>query len=208
MLVLKQYGITLTRIDETNIELVRYWRNQSDILNFMEYRSYITPANQKKWFATINNKWNYYFIIEFENKKIGLINVKNYKPHEGFGEGGIFIWDKDYLYSFAPAFSSLCLLNFMLVKLNVCKKSRIRILKNNQGAIDYNKMLGYKLLPNQENEFNQMYELDIQDYLLQSLKLNAAAKILSDHANELEFEGEVSEKNIDEINHLLISKTL
>jgi len=76
MLVLKQYGVTLTRIDEANIELVRYWRNQSDIINFMEYKNYITPSNQKKWFASVNNKWNYYFIIEFENKKIGLINVK------------------------------------------------------------------------------------------------------------------------------------
>ena len=207
MLVLKQYGVTLTRIDEANIELVRYWRNQSDIINFMEYKNYITPSNQKKWFASVNNKWNYYFIIEFENKKIGLINVKNYMPHEGFGEGGIFIWDKDYLYSFAPAFSSLCLLNFMLVKLNVCKKSRIRILNNNQRAIDYNKMLGYKLLPNQEAEVNQLYELDIQNYLLQSMKLNAAAKILSDNANELEFVGDKSENNIDEINQLLINKT-
>jgi hypothetical protein len=47
MLVLKQYGVTLTRIDEANIELVRYWRNQSDIINFMEYKNYITPSNQK-----------------------------------------------------------------------------------------------------------------------------------------------------------------
>lgn len=208
MLILKQYGVTLTRIDKTHVELVRYWRNQSDINNFMEFKNYITPSNQKKWFASIDNKWNYYFIIEFENKKIGLINVKNYKPSEGFGEGGIFIWDKDYLYSFAPAFSSLCLLNFMFVKLNLCKKSRVRILKNNQRAIDYNKMLGYKLLPNQENEINQLYELDIQDYLSHSVKLNGAAKILSDNTNELEFEGEVSEKSIDEINQLLIRKTL
>jgi hypothetical protein len=95
----------------------------------------------------------------------------------------------------------------MLVKLNVCKKSRIRILNNNQRAIDYNKMLGYKLLPNQEAEVNQLYELDIQDYLLQSMKLNAAAKILSDNANELEFVGDKSENNIDEINQLLINKT-
>jgi UDP-4-amino-4,6-dideoxy-N-acetyl-beta-L-altrosamine N-acetyltransferase len=208
MLTLKQYGITLTRIDENNIELIRYWRNQSDIITFMEHKSYITPCDQKKWFSTINNKLNYYFIIEFENKKIGLINVKNYSPNEGFGEGGIFIWDKNYLHSFAPAFSSLCLLNFMLVKLNVCKKSRIRVLKNNQRAIDYNKMLGYKLLPNQEMETNQLYELDIKDYLRQSIKLNNAAKILSDSDSELKYDGDICEKNIDEINQLLINKTL
>jgi hypothetical protein len=71
MLILKQYGVTLTRIQEKDIELIRYWRNQSDIVNFMEYKNYIFPEAQKKWFASIDNKLNYYFIIEFENKKIG-----------------------------------------------------------------------------------------------------------------------------------------
>ena len=48
MLILKQYGVTLTRIQEKDIELIRYWRNQSDIVNFMEYKNYIFPEAQKK----------------------------------------------------------------------------------------------------------------------------------------------------------------
>ena len=139
MLILKQYGVTLTRIQEKDIELIRYWRNQSDIVNFMEYKNYIFPEAQKKWFASIDNKLNYYFIIEFENKKIGLINVKNYDRIGGFAEGGIFICDKNYIGSFAAVFSSLCLLNFMLLKVNVCAKSRIRILgKDNSTEIKSN----------------------------------------------------------------------
>ena len=165
MLVLKQYGVSLIRVQEKDIELIRYWRNQSDIVNFMEYKNYIFPDAQKKWFTSIDNKLNYYFIIEFENKKIGLINVKNYDRLAGFGEGGIFIWDKNYVGSFAAVFSSLCLLNFMLLKVNVCSKSRVRILSNNDRAIHYNKLLGYKLISGQERELNQLYELDVNDYL-------------------------------------------
>jgi len=207
MLILKQYGVTLTRIQEKDIELIRYWRNQSDIVNFMEYKNYIFPEAQKKWFASIDNKLNYYFIIEFENKKIGLINVKNYDRIAGFGEGGIFIWDKNYIGSFAAVFSSLCLLNFMLLKVSVSIKSRVRILSTNDSAIHYNKLLGYKLLQDQEKELNQLYELDVKDYLLIGEKLNKAAQALADDSS-LIYYGDVSEKNIDEINNLLIYKAI
>jgi hypothetical protein len=208
MLVLKQYGVSLIRVQEKDIELIRYWRNQSDIVNFMEYKNYIFPDAQKKWFASIDNKLNYYFIIEFENKKIGLINVKNYDRLAGFGEGGIFIWDKNYVGSFAAVFSSLCLLNFMLLKVNVCSKSRVRILSNNDRAIHYNKLLGYKLISGQERELNQLYELDVNDYLQMGEKLNKAAQALADMDNNLIYYGDASEKNIEEINALLIGKTV
>jgi UDP-4-amino-4,6-dideoxy-N-acetyl-beta-L-altrosamine N-acetyltransferase len=203
MLILEQYGVRLVRIQEKDIELVRYWRNQSDIANYMEYRNYITAEAQVKWFHSINNKYNYYFIIEFEGKQVGLINTKNYDPALGFGEGGIFIWDKEYIHSFAAVFASLCLLNFMLVKIGVCKISRIRILRNNHGAIQYNKLLGYKLMPGQEDVENQMYELSIEDYLKYGEKLNKAASILSDNHSELKYSGEPGEENMDAINALL-----
>jgi RimJ/RimL family protein N-acetyltransferase len=204
MLILEQYGVRLVRIQEKDIELVRCWRNQSDIANYMEYRNYITEEAQKKWFQSVNNKFNYYFIIEFENKQVGLINVKNYDPELGFGEGGIFISDKEYILSFAAVFATLCLLNFMLVKLGICKISRIRILRNNERAIHYNKMLGYKLLPGQEEIENQLYELHIDDYITAGAKLNKAAALLAEEKSELKYSGTVSEKNIDAINQLLM----
>lgn len=208
MLVLEQYGVRLRRMTAKDAELVRYWRNQSDIANFMEYRNYITPAAQIAWFASINNKNNYYFIIEFEGRRIGLINAKDYNDEAGFGEGGIFIWDKDYIGSLAAVFSSLCLLNFLLVKINVCRKSRVRILKTNERAIQYNKMLGYKLLPGQEHVLNQLYELDLDDYLVAGKKLNKAAAVLSDTGPELRYDGEPDDTLDPRINELLIHKSL
>ena len=156
MIVLEQYGVKLTRLQLKDIELVRYWRNQSNIANYMEYRNYITPQSQIKWFKKINNPYNYYFIIEYENKKVGLINSKDYNPNMGFGEGGIFIWDKNYIDSFVAIYSTLCLLNFVFFELKANTISMIRVLSNNQKAINYNKMIGYKLLPNQDNELNQL----------------------------------------------------
>lgn len=203
MLILEQYGVRLVRIQEQDIELVRSWRNQSDVSNFMEYKNQISAEEQKLWFKSINNKYNYYFIIEFENKKVGLINVKNYDPKLGFGEGGIFISDKDYINSFAAVFATLCLMNFMFIKLNICEISRIRILKNNERAIHYNKLLGYKLIQGQEEIENQLYELHINDFKTLGAKLNQAASILSENNSELKYSGNVSEENIEAINKLL-----
>ena len=203
MLVLEQYGVRLVRVQEKDIEMVRNWRNQSDIANYMEYRNFITPEAQKIWFKSVNNRNNYYFIIEFEGKQVGLINAKNYDAGLGFGEGGIFISDKDYISSFAAVFATLCLLNFMFLKLNVSKISRIRILRDNDRAIHYNKLLGYKLLSDQEHVDNQLYELHVDDYKTIGAKLNKAAAILSDQNAELKYSGEVCDENMEAINALL-----
>lgn len=206
MLTINQYGVTLKRITEEDIELLRYWRNQQSVKMFMDYREYITPEMQKKWFASVSNKFNYYFIIEFEGKKVGLINAKDFSYENGFGEGGIFIWDQDYINSFAAVFSTLCVLNFVFFKVKLCKLSRARILKDNDRAIHYNQLIGYKLLPNQEDVVNQLYELTQEDYIKNATKLNKAAEMLNNGNGEITFSGTVSDKNLDEINALLSSK--
>lgn len=202
MLTLEQYGVKLTRLQEEDIELVRHWRNQAEISNYMEYRLNITAEQQAKWFQSINNKYNYYFIIQYEGKKVGLINAKDYRPAEGFGEGGIFIWDKDYINSFVAVFATLCLLNFSFLAVKL-RKSRARILRDNDRAIHYNKLIGYKLLPGQEDVNNQLYELTVEDYLANSSKLNNAATALCDGKGVARYTGQPGDENMDEINELL-----
>lgn len=203
MLVIEQYGVKLKRLAEEDIELVRRWRNQSEVANYMEYRKHITAEAQKEWFKTVNNKFNYYFVIEFEGKKVGVINAKNYSPDLGFGEGGIFIGDKNYIHSFAAVFATLCLLNFFFITLKLCEKSRARILRTNKKAIHYNRLIGYKMLPDQENVYNQLYELTLEDYLKHGAKLNKAAAILNNDDAKLTYKGTICEENGEEINNLL-----
>src|SRR5687768_9562707 len=107
MLILEQYGIRLSRVQKKDIEMIRKWRNQKCVSDFMEYKKHISRWAQWLWFRKINNKLNYYFIIEFEGKKIGVINAKNYNPELGFAEGGIFIGDQEYLGSFVSVYSTL-----------------------------------------------------------------------------------------------------
>lgn len=207
MLILEQFDVRLIRLSEEDLELIRSWRNAAHVVNQMIYREYITPEMQQSWFQTINNKYNYYFVIEFEGKKVGLINAKNYNPEIGFGEGGIFIGEPDFEHSFAAVYASLTLLNFVFYMMTSIEVSRIRILKDNVRAIQYNKMLGYELLQNQENTDNQLYALTKERYKKQGLKLNKAASLFCSGSNLMKLSGTPSENNLDEINQLLLNQT-
>jgi RimJ/RimL family protein N-acetyltransferase len=205
MLILQQFDIQLIRLEKEDIELVRNWRNAAHVSNQMIYRAYITEEMQVKWFESINNPYNYYFIIVFEGKKVGLINAKNYDLENGFGEGGIFIGETDYELSFAAVFASLTLLNFVFYMLPNIHISRIRILKENLRAIHYNKLLGYEIIGESKEGMDYMLELTRERYLEKGMKMNKAATLFSEGAPEMMLIGEPSPNFLPEINDLLIN---
>ena len=159
-----KYGITLVRLTEDKIELVRNWRNDPKIAQYMEFKEFITPEMQLNWFHIINDNNNYFFIIEFEGNEIGLVNVKNIDYDESIGEGGIFIYDDGYLNSDLSFRTSLCLNDFCFETLQL-KRLQAHILRDNKRAIQFNKFIGYKLSDNQENIQNQLYYLTKEDFI-------------------------------------------
>ena len=207
MLILEQFDVRLIRLQREDLELVRTWRNSAHVRDNMVYKDYISKEMQNAWFETINNPNNYYFIIEFDSKKVGVINAKNFEKEQGFGEGGIFIGDQTYEHSFAAVYASLCLLNFVFYMLRNINISRIRILKDNFRAIQYNKLLGYEWVEDSEDGLNQIYELTKENYLVKGLKLNKAAAIFAHGSSKMELTGEPTEINLREINELLTNKT-
>jgi len=167
---ISKYGVTLTRLTEDKLEMVRNWRNDPKISQYMEFRDYITSEMQKNWFDKINNDNNYYFILEFEGKEIGLSNIKDIDYEKGEGEGGIFIYNDEYLNSTLSFQADLCLHDFAFEKLKL-KRMIAHIMKDNKRAIKYNKMQGWKLQPDQENVINQLYVLELNDYINSKKKL-------------------------------------
>ena len=161
---LEKYGVILKRLTHDKIELVRNWRNDPKISQYMEFRDYITPEMQEKWFQKIDNDTNFFFIIEYEGKEVGLINIKDIDYEEKTGEGGIFIHDVECLNSDISFRSVLCMFDFFFETLGL-EKNKAHILRDNKRAIQYNKMLGFELQSNQENVYNQLYILDKEKYL-------------------------------------------
>ena len=126
--ILNQYGISLKRINKNDIELIRKWRNHPNIRKYMGYKKKISEKEQIEWFKKVNNTFNYYFLIIINDTPIGVINCKDVNINEEYGEGGIFIWDDDFLNTPYPIFASLILLDFIFNELKIGDKSFIRIL--------------------------------------------------------------------------------
>jgi RimJ/RimL family protein N-acetyltransferase len=165
-----KYGVTLRRLTEDKIEMVRNWRNDPKISQYMEYKEYITPEMQKKWFKKIDNKNNLFYIIVFQNKEIGVINIKEIDYLAGCGEAGIYIYDDDSIKTDVSFRAIICLYDyfFEILKLN---KIFAHIMNTNLVSIYFNKIIGYKKEPNQENITNQLYTLSYENYLKYKTKI-------------------------------------
>lgn len=167
---IQSYEVLLKRLTQEDIELVRNWRNDPKISSFMSYRDHITQEMQQKWFDSINNGNNYYFVIHYNNKKVGLADLKKINKTENSAELGIFIYEDDYLNSMIPYKVMFSLTDFAFYELNLSYLEAY-ILKSNKRAIRFNMSYGFVLQPNQENENNQLYRLSKNTYELKCEKI-------------------------------------
>jgi len=140
----ERYGITLHRLTSDKLELVRNWRNDPKISQYMVFKEYITPEMQLEWFNKINNNSNYYFIVEYNKEEIGLDNIKNIDKDKKCGEGGLFIYEDKYLNTDVPFRVSFCHLDFVFEEL---KLDYIygQIVADNKRAVQFNKTLGSEI---------------------------------------------------------------
>ena len=173
-----KFGITIVRLKEEDIELVRQWRNSPQIVERYEYRDYITPEMQKEWFKSISNLNNLYFVIIYKGEKIGVINNKDIDWKARKLESGIFIPDEKWWNTFVPSIVSI-MLTEMFFQIFGWDHFYAHILKTNTHAIQYNKSLGYELCESQDDVENQLYILRKDKFKEKSKKLIKAVKVIA-----------------------------
>lgn len=171
-MILESYGVTLRKLEETDIELVRQWRNDPEISKFMVYRDYITIEMQKKWFLSVNNEDNYYFIIELEDEKIGLTELKKINWYDRSAESGVFIYSNKHQNGVLSYQVLLSLLDFGFNDLKL-EKVNAQILASNKRAIRFNKSLGFQENLTHDKSENGVlsYSLTKDEYLQRSITI-------------------------------------
>jgi len=162
-------GILIEHLQEQDIELVRKWRNSSLVRQHMNYREHITVEMQQKWFHSINNFNNFYFILRFKDVKVGLGNIKNVNWDDRSGEAGVFIAEKIYLSSFLPVVGALTL-SEMVFKVFKLKKLYSQIRTDNKRAMKFNKLFGYKIVEGEEGKESQMHYLTETSFIKSTRK--------------------------------------
>lgn len=138
---LEKYDVVLQRLTEDKIEMVRNWRNDPKISQYMEYREEITSEMQKKWFVSIDNERNLYYIILYKGEEIGLINIKDIDKQELSGESGVFIYSDKYLNTDISYRAHLCLFDYFFEDLSY-NEVHSHILSSNKRAIRFSEYLG------------------------------------------------------------------
>ncbi len=176
-MIVSKGNIVFKRITRDDIELLRTWRNSVEVSQFMEYREYITPQMQEKWFKSVDNFNNLYFIIEYKGERIGLVNGKNIDWDNKSMEAGIFIASEKFLNTEVPLLSVLIFSELGVVTFGL--EAYAHILKSNKRAVRYNKFIGFKLCDGQEDVENQLYKLSKESYLKKAKFVRSAFYKLS-----------------------------
>ena len=186
-MIIQKGNITFRKLVHDDIELVRKHRNSHDVSQFMEYREHITAEMQEKWFRSIDNHLNLYFIIEYKDQKIGLINGKDIDWENRSMETGIFIWDSKYLNTHIPLLAVLIFGELGIMTFGL--KAYAHILATNHRAKRYNKLLGFKLCEGQEGIENQLYVMTKESYVGKAKFIRGAFfKLTGKGDTTLEFE--------------------
>jgi len=149
---ISNYGIELISMTESDLEMVRAWRNQPDVSDYMFYQEEITEEDQKKWFDSLTLS-DAYLMIVTEGKKIGVINVKDIDWWNRTGEAGVFIGDQEYRNSPIAMQAVFALMDAFFFEFRFkALKATVRI--DNENAIDFNEQLGYKILSKSGDKLN------------------------------------------------------
>lgn len=171
-MIISKGNIVVRRLIHDDIELLRNWRNSPEVNQFMEYRDHITPEMQEKWYKSVNNNYNMYFLIEYKKEKIGIINGKNIDWTKKTTEAGVFIATEKYLNTEVPFLVVLIFGELALMTLGLTAYAHV--LKTNERAKRYNKFIGFKLSDGQEEIENQLYFMTAESYLKKAKLIRAA----------------------------------
>lgn len=183
-MIIRKYGIELERLTENDIELVRKMRNKKEISNRMFFQKKIGKTQQKKWFRSIDNPHNYYFLIKHNQKKLGLVHGKILSYTDKTAEGGIFIWEKSVWGTHIPVIVSICMadITFLILKM---EKTNAEIRMDNRQAIDYNLKLGYEITEERSLENKLRMQLTKDNYFEKARSIRQMVKNISRDSNEI-----------------------
>lgn len=216
-MIVEKYGITLKRITVDDIELIRKKRNSEYISSRMIFREKITAEQQLVWFNSVNNFHNFYYLIYFEGKPIGLINDKNIDWQGRTSEAGLFIWEKQYFKTIVPSLAALCLLE-MGFEVLTWNKTTIKVLQSNNEALAFNKQVGFETIKVKkevcEMELSrEIYESKSRKLILSLTKLQKQKRLkltLDNSEDQLinKIKGLISDFNVKVIDLSSKSKTI
>ncbi|MBP6731439.1 MAG: GNAT family N-acetyltransferase [Chitinophagales bacterium] len=171
---ISRYGLTLQRLQQQQIELIRAWRNDGKIAQVMFYKGEITAQMQQEWFDSIDNEQNFFFLIYLQNEPVGLINISSIDWENKTAYTGLYIYNDRFLSTDTPVMASLAMLDVFFLLFNL-QSVYAKVKGNNKAAHNYNTALGFSRTKKIEYGLGYEYMLQKDNYLLKTKHLRNAA---------------------------------
>jgi UDP-4-amino-4,6-dideoxy-N-acetyl-beta-L-altrosamine N-acetyltransferase len=99
----QRYGVTLTPLQQEELELVRGWRNDPKIASLMLDKRHITPEMQQAWFERLQeSERDFYYLAWFKGSPIGVASLTRIDLAAGSCEPGMYIYVDEYRNNIVP----------------------------------------------------------------------------------------------------------
>ena len=158
-MIIRHGTLSLQTISIDDLELIRNWRNDSSVNQYLLTRNVISFQQQLEWFSSLNNGTSIYFILKNEDNSIGLVYAHKIDCINRSFEGSIFIGDEQYLSSHYPVKAVLMLSFFLFEKLQF-KTAYSIVNRKNKNAIDLDSRLGYRTIDGDMNFVRNLCHAD------------------------------------------------
>tara|TARA_B100000900_G_C20563504_1_gene709991 strand:+ start:1189 stop:1731 length:543 start_codon:yes stop_codon:yes gene_type:complete len=127
-----------------DIELVRKWRNSDAVSKYMYDEKSISESQQKKWFEKISReKTSIYWIIEYEEKKIGLVSITGINNVLSSCFWAFYLGDTSIRGAGIGSKIEFNVLEYVFNKLNL-NKLRCEVFVNNDRVIKMHEKFGFR----------------------------------------------------------------
>ncbi len=180
-MLITQFGIQLRSIKQTDLELIRSWRNADHVQEAMFYQDEISEEDQEIWFENLG-KSDCYLMIHIDGTPAGICNVKEIKWDARSGEAGVFIGEKQFLNSLKAVAAVIAMMDTFFNQFGFTKlKATARA--DRPDLVLFNEQLGYQIVSEDEEKVcleitKDRFEVANQCNMKTLSKLNPEVKIV------------------------------
>ncbi len=166
-----RYGVGLSRFVESDIEMVRQWRNSPKISQQMLDKTYISETQQQAWYQRLReDESQQYFLAFFKDQAIGVVSLIKIDRLSGTAEPGMYIYNDDFINNIVPFCVAFALNDFAFEALQLTRLLG-KIYLSNSASIRFHKASGYQVDNIDEKRCLQLMHLDKSTYDLAKQKI-------------------------------------
>jgi UDP-4-amino-4,6-dideoxy-N-acetyl-beta-L-altrosamine N-acetyltransferase len=137
--------LNILKVDLNHIELIRQWRNSSEVKKYMYKDHYISKEEHMKWYYSLklNKTKRKVWVIFYDEVPVGVIYLSEIDHKNKVTDWGLYIGETAYRGLGIGSISLYRLMEYVFDKMNF-HKMYTSVLENNPDALNLYKKFGFK----------------------------------------------------------------